>query len=272
VALARGYLNRPDLTSELFIPNRFSEAAGSRLYRTGDLARHLEDGNIEFLGRIDHQVKIRGFRVELGEIESVLDQHPSVRRAVVVTREDVSGCKRLVAYIAADRPHSATDEICSYLRERLPAHMVPSAYVIMERLPITPNGKIDRTALNMDKQQAFEQTEELISPRTPAEEVVARIWKEVLDVEQVGINSDFFSLGGHSMLATQIILRLREIFRVELPVRSLFEMPTVDGAVKTISEIWGGREIVEEIAWSFLQVEGLTEDDATEILLQRSSP
>lgn len=268
VALARGYLSRPDMTAELFIPDPFGNEPGGRLYKTGDLARHREDGNIDFLGRVDHQVKIRGLRVELGEIESVLDQHPAVRQAVVVTRESAPGHKRLVAYVATDRRHKTTaDELRSFLKERLPAHMMPTAYIVMDKLPVTSNGKVDRAALTLVSGQA--QAEELVPARTPAEELVARIWRDVLEVDEIGINSNFFNLGGHSLLATQIILRLREIFRVEVPVRSLFEMPTVDGIVNVLSGIWGGREIVDEIAWTFLQVEQMSDQEANEILMQR---
>jgi amino acid adenylation domain-containing protein len=270
--LARGYLNRPDLTAELFIPDQFSGRPGERLYRTGDVARYTGDGNIHFLGRTDHQVKIRGFRVELGEVESTLNWHPAVREAVVVTRDCAPGHKRLVAYVAADRKQKlGADELRAYLKERLPDHMVPSAYVIMERLPLTPNGKIDRAALTLSYRPPVEQIEELTSARTPAEELVATIWREVLGVEKVGIHSNFFHQGGHSMLATQIILRLREIFRIEMPVRSIFEAPTISGIVKEMSRIWEGREIVDEIAWTYLQVEQLSDRDVSENLAQRHS-
>ena len=271
VALARGYLNRPDLTAERFIPNHFSQRPGERMYKTGDLVRHLEDGSIEILGRADHQVKIRGFRVELGEVESVLDQHTAVREAIVVTREDLSGNKRLFAYVAADRKHKLrAEELSAYLKERLPDHMVPSGFVVMEKLPLTPNGKVDRSALMVNFQPVVQETEDLIPACTPAEELVAKIWSEVLCVENVGVNSNFFNLGGHSMLASKIIMQLREIFRIELPVRSLFEFPTVGGIVKAMSDIWGGREIVEEIAWTFIQVEETSEEDVSRFLAQNS--
>jgi amino acid adenylation domain-containing protein len=271
VPLARGYLNRPDLTAERFIPDQFSQQPGRRLYKTGDLVRYLEDGNIVFLGRADHQVKIRGFRVELGEVESVLDQHPAVREAVVVTREDIPGNKRLVVYAAAERGQKvAPDDLSAYLRERLPDHMVPSAYVIMEKLPLTANGKVDRAALASTYGPAIAQAEELIPARTPAEELVARVWREALGVERLGINSNFFRLGGHSLLATRIILRLREVFCIEVPVRIMFENPTISGVVKEMATIWGGREIVEEIAWTFLQVEQMSDQDAGQVLAQRS--
>jgi amino acid adenylation domain-containing protein len=272
VALARGYLNRPDLTAERFVPDPFSPQPGGRLYKTGDLARYLEDGNIEFVGRADHQVKIRGFRVELGEIEALLDGHPAVREAVVVTREDAPGQLRLLAYVAADPQQRLTAEsLRAYLEEKLPDYMLPSAYLVMDRLPLTANRKIDRAALALSYVPAVEPAEEFVPARTPAEELVARIWEEVLCIDKVGIHSNFFSLGGHSLLATQIILQLREIFRVEIPVRGMFDAPTVSGVVKLLSELWGGSEIIEEIAWTFLQVEQLSDQDANAILEQRNS-
>lgn len=272
IALARGYLNRPDFTAERFVPDPYSPRPGGRLYKTGDLARYLEDGNIEFIGRADHQVKIRGFRVEMGEIEAILACHPAVREAVVVTREGSPGQRRLLAYVAADPQHRLTAEsLRAHLEERLPDYMLPSAYLVMDRLPLTANGKVDRAALALSGGPAVETTEEFVPARTPAEELVARIWEDVLCIDKVGINSDFFTLGGHSLLASQVVLQLREIFRVEVPVRALFDAPTVSGVVKVLSDLWGGSEIVEEIAWTFLQVEQLSDRDTNAILEQRDS-
>ncbi|HWX43201.1 MAG TPA: amino acid adenylation domain-containing protein [Blastocatellia bacterium] len=267
VGLARCYLNRPELTAERLAPNEFSGGPGERLYKTGDLARYGGNRDIIFLGRADHQIKIRGFRVELGEIESVLGRHPAVREAAVVTRDAGQGNKRLVAYVAVDRKHGITaGDLSVFLREKLPEHMTPSSFVIMERLPLTPNGKVDRKALAVNHEPVDIQEEDCTPARTPAEELVARVWSEVLDAPAVGINSSFFALGGHSLLATQVILRLREIFRVEVPVRSMFETPTVAGIVTAMSNIWGGREIVEEIAWVFMQVEQLSDQDLHKVL------
>lgn len=272
VSLARGYLHRPDLTAERFVPNPFSRRSGQRLYKTGDLVHYLNDGSIAFIGRADHQVKVRGFRVELGEIEAVLNQHPAVRESVVVTRETAPGHQHLVAYVAADRKQRVTaDDLRAHLRERLPEHMLPAAYITMEKLPLTANGKIDRSALTLSYRPSVAQPEDLVQARTPAEELVAKIWREVLDVEKIGINSNFFSLGGHSLLASQIILRLREIFCVDIPVRGMFEAPTVSGIVKVLSGIWGGREIVEEIAWTYSQVEQLSDQDTEAFLAQHHS-
>ncbi len=240
--LARGYLNRPELTAEKFIANPFSTQPHARLYKTGDLARYLADGNIEFLGRIDDQVKIRGFRIELGEIGSVLDQHPAVREAVVLAGEDSSGEKRLIAYVVANQqPSPATNQLRSYLKEKLPDYMVPSAFVFLDKLPLTSNGKVDRKALPAPDQSRPELEESYVTPRTPVEEVVASIWSEVLNLENVGIHDNFFDLGGHSLVAARVVSRIMVIFQIELPLRTLFEMPTVANLSEHIEAIrWAG--------------------------------
>jgi len=233
--LAREYLNRPDLTSEKFIPNPFNNKPGSRLYKTGDRARYLSDGNIEFLGRIDHQVKIRGFRIELGEIEGQLKRHPGVRENAVLLREDAPGDKRLVAYIvAASEPAIAASELRAFLKEKLPEYMLPSAFVLLEALPLTPNGKVDRKALRAPDTENFP-LNAAFAPRTREEQLLAEIWSQVLGVKQVGIRDNFFELGGHSLLATQLIAKVREAFQVELPLRSLFQSPTVESLAAVIS-------------------------------------
>jgi len=239
--LARGYLNRPELTDERFIPNPFSEPS-ARLYKTGDLARYLPNGDIEYLGRIDHQVKVRGFRIELGEIEAVLCQHPNVQTAVVSVREDEPGNKRLVGYVVPHQeqgkqgeqgenshltPHTSPSLLRDFLKEKLPDYMVPSAFVLLEALPLTPNGKVDRRALPAPDTTRPELESTFVAPRTPVEEVLAGIWAQVLALQQVSINDNFFDLGGHSLLATQLISRVGDTFRVELPLRCLFEAPTV---------------------------------------------
>jgi len=226
--LARGYLNRPELTEEKFIPNPFSDEPGARLYKTGDKARYLPDGNIEFLGRIDHQVKLRGFRIELGEIEATLTQHPQVRQTLVMDREDVLGDKRLVAYVVSgqEQPPSVS-EVRHFLKQKLPDYMVPAAFVLLDVLPLTPNGKIDRRALPApDTTRPFEEGA-YVAPQSPVEEMVAGIWADVLAVKEVSIHDNFFDLGGHSLLVTQLISRLRDTFNVEFPLRGLFESPTV---------------------------------------------
>ncbi len=228
-----GYLNQPERTAERFVANPFVNDAKARMYRTGDMARYLPDGNIEFLGRGDDQVKIRGFRVELGEIESVLLRRAGVKQAVVVAKEDDRGDKRLVAYVVADRDlGNSPGELRSYLKEQLPDIMVPSAVGLLPRIPLTANGKIDRQAL--PEPEAVEK-KSYVAPCTPTETGVASIWTEVLRREQIGTDENFFDLGGHSLLATQVISRVRERFRIEMPIRSLFDNPTIAGLAGAIS-------------------------------------
>ncbi len=224
--LARGYWRQPELTAERFIDNPFGSG---RLYKTGDLARYLPDGMLEFLGRADDQVKIRGFRVELGEIEVVLNQHPVVQDAVVVARETGRGLKQLVAYVVSRDPRDPSTALRHFLREKLPDYMVPAAFVLLDNLPLTSSGKVNRRALPEPEYAGLEAG--YTSPHTPTEEVLIAIWTEVLDLDAgrrpVGIHDNFFNLGGHSLLATQIVSRLREAFQIALPVRTLFESPTV---------------------------------------------
>jgi acyl-coenzyme A synthetase/AMP-(fatty) acid ligase len=242
--VARGYLNQPELTAERFLPDHYSAEPGARLYASGDLARLRSDGNIEFLGRLDHQVKLRGFRVELGEIESVLAQHPAVGSTVVLAREDVPGEKRLIAYVVPQQESALTgSQLRSFLQVRLPDYMLPSAFVILEALPLTANGKVDRQALPVPEQSDVAQKAISVAPRTSAEEMLARIWAEVLRVERVGVQEDFFALGGYSLQMTQVISRVRQVFQVELPMRSFFETPTVAGLLVTIT-----RRQIEQVA------------------------
>jgi amino acid adenylation domain-containing protein len=233
--LARGYLNRPDLTSERFIPNPFSDKPGARLYKSGDLARYLPNGEIEYLGRIDHQVKVRGFRIELGEIEAVLSQHPGVRENVVLVREDERGNKRLVVYVVHQPEQAFTiTELRRFLEDKLPEYMVPAVVVQLEALPLTPNGKVDRRALPAPDTARPELEKPFVAPRTEVEEQLAGIWSDVLGLEQIGVRDNFFELGGHSLLATQVVSRVREVFGMELPLRRLFESPTVAGLAEGI--------------------------------------
>ncbi len=223
--LARGYFGRPDLTSERFVANPFSSAPHARMYRTGDLCRWLPDGNIQYLGRMDHQVKLRGFRIELGEIESALARHPDVHQCVVVVREDEPGLKRLVAYIACRGTHRAqAEELLAHLKQSVPEFMLPSAFVFLDALPLTPNGKVNRNALPIPEYR-HEADESFVAPRTSQETKIAEIWAEVLHVQPIGANNDFFALGGHSLLAAQVVSRLRQAFQVELPLRAIFEAP-----------------------------------------------
>jgi len=234
--VTRGYLNRDELTKQRFISNPFIDNPQGRLYKTGDLARYLPNGELEYLGRIDNQVKIRGFRIELGEIEALLTQHPDVWESVVVVREDEPGDKRLVAYAVPQSKSSPTvQQLRQFLEGKLPAYMVPNAFVIIESLPLTDNGKVNRRAL--PQPDLSERTQKYVAPRTPTEEMLAQIWAQVLKVEQVGINDNFFELGGHSLLATQLVSRIRNSFQVELPLRELFNAATVAQLADCIEQL-----------------------------------
>jgi amino acid adenylation domain-containing protein len=261
--LARCYLNQPEPTAERFIANPFSAQPGAKLYKTGDLARYLPDGNIEFIGRIDNQVKLRGYRIELGEIEAVLDQHPKVREAVVVAREDSPGDKRLVAYLVGDEKQELqVDELKRFLKRRLPDYMVPSAWVILASLPHTPNGKINRAALPALEAGQLEPTERFTGPRTEAEKSLAKIWAEVLNREKVGIHDNFFDLGGHSLLATQVISRLRNVFNLEIPLRTLFEAPTIEQMAAVIMEHREKQSGEQELQHVLFALESLPDEEA----------
>jgi amino acid adenylation domain-containing protein len=273
VGLARGYFNRPDLTAERFVPNPFvtpederrttnDESAARpgvrppascvRLYRTGDMVRWLPDGNTELLGRTDHLVKIRGFRIELGEIKAVLERHTAVREAVVAVREHLAGGKQLVAYVvpaederrtqdesapssAVLRPSSLVSELRAFMTERLPEYMLPAVLVLLDALPLSANGKVDRQALPLPALEAVEQEPLSAAPRTAIEELLSGIWADVLEVEHVGIHDNFFDLGGHSLLATQVLSRVRAALQVTLSLRELFEAPTVAGIAERIA-------------------------------------
>ncbi|MCP4655539.1 MAG: AMP-binding protein, partial [bacterium] len=262
--LARGYLGRPRRTAEGFVPNPFrrepERRSAGRLYRTGDLVRRLPDGVLEFLGRIDHQVKIRGFRIELGEIEAALGRHPAVGEAVVLAREGDSaqGDKRLVAFLApspqADEGPPDAGALRGFLKQTLPDYMVPAVFVVLPALPLTPNGKVDRIALGRQALSASERdpvdSEAAFgAPRTPTEEVLAGIWSRILGPtgpapRPIGVGENFFELGGHSLLATRVISRVREAFGVEIPVRQLFETPTVAGLAEIVEKTRGeGRAL-----------------------------
>jgi amino acid adenylation domain-containing protein len=237
VSLARGYLKRPALTAEHFIPHPFADEPGARLYRTGDLVRYRPDGNIEFLGRVDHQVKVRGFRIELGEIETKLAQHPDVQDGAVVAQGDGLEEKRLIGYVVPKNEVEPTSgELRDFLRQTLPEYMVPSAFVTLEALPLSPSGKVDRGALPIPDRDSLDLKQAYVAPRNETEQTLAAIAAELLNVERVGIYDDFFELGGHSLLATQFISRLREAFQVELPLRTLFEKPTVAALAEAIAE------------------------------------
>jgi amino acid adenylation domain-containing protein len=225
VGLAKGYLNRPELTNQKFIPHPFNPQ--KFIYKTGDLACYLANGEIEYLGRIDHQVKIRGFRIELGEIEAVLNQHPKIKEVVVIVREDRPEDKRLVAYYIPQSVDISGLEIKNFIKPQLPDYMIPSAFVVVDNFPLTPNGKIDRRALPAPDLSARDLNVNYLPPRTPMEEIIANIWSKILGVEQIGVNNNFFELGGHSLLATQLISRIRQDLQIELPLQKIFEFPTI---------------------------------------------
>ncbi|HKH48447.1 MAG TPA: amino acid adenylation domain-containing protein [Thermoanaerobaculia bacterium] len=226
--LARGYLGRPELTAEKFVPG----PRGGRLYRTGDLARARTDGSLEFLGRIDHQVKVRGFRIEPGEIEAALVAHPAVHAAAVVVRETDSGDRLLVAWLTVEEAAPSPGELREWLLARLPEPYVPGLFAVLDALPLTPNGKVDRTALA--RRPLPGHTTASQAPRTPLESAVAAVWAETLGVERVGVDDDFFALGGHSLLAARLVARLREALGVELPLRAVFEAPTVERLARRV--------------------------------------
>ncbi|MUG92983.1 amino acid adenylation domain-containing protein [Scytonema sp. UIC 10036] len=247
--LSRGYLNRPELTAQKFIPNPFSSQPGVRLYKTGDKARYLADGFIEFLGRIDNQVKIRGFRIELGEIEAALTQHPQVRETVAIAGDDILSEKRIIAYIVPAQESIPTiSELRAYLKQKLPEYMVPSAIVMLDALPLTPSGKVDRKALKVPEASRGYLSEAYVAPRTPMEEILVSLWAEILGQQQIGIHDNFFDLGGHSLLATQLISRVRDVLQLELPLRYLFEAPTPALLAESIAQTQGQNTAVESNA------------------------
>ncbi|MBY0273447.1 MAG: amino acid adenylation domain-containing protein, partial [Alphaproteobacteria bacterium] len=242
IGLARGYLNRPDLTAERFIPNPFSEEPGARLYRTGDLVRYLPDGNIEYIGRIDHQIKIRGYRIELGEIESILRGHASVEDTVVIAQEDGDD-KYLIAYLVTSEKATLSeeqgryiDEVRNYLKAHLPDYMVPSYFMILPELPLSSNGKIDRKALPAFDKGQRQVGEIYQAPSNEIEKKLADIWSTLLQVETIGVHDNFFALGGHSLLGTRLISRIRQVFSVSLPLKSIFEYPTIKGLFSLLEE------------------------------------
>ncbi len=235
VGLARGYLNRKELTDAKFISNPFSNELGARLYKTGDLARYKPDGNIEFLGRIDYQVKLRGFRIELGEIEAVLIKHPAVREVVVLAREEASG-KQLVAYVVPHQDQTPTTiELRNYLKERLPEYMLPAVFMLLDALPLTPNGKVDRRALPAPENSRPIAADHQ-APRSQLEQAIASIWQEVLNLEKVGINDNFFDLGGHSLLMVQVNSKLREVLTRDLSIVEMFQNPTINFLVQYLTQ------------------------------------
>ncbi len=268
--VAAGYLNQPAETAARFVLDPFSENPDARLYRTGDLARYLPDDNIEFLGRVDAQVKVRGFRVELGEIEAVLTRHDEVRQALVTVDRDSSE-GRIVAYVVSSAGSaSKQDELRNLLRSRLPDYMIPSAFVFLKALPLTPNGKVDRAALPNPDALRPEMQRNFVAPRNVVEKALAGIWASLLKVGEVGVHDNFFDLGGHSLLATQVVSRMRKEFRMEIPLRSLFESPTVAQLAAKI-EAANGND-TERLLAELAELDGLSDEEAERLLeLERAA-
>jgi amino acid adenylation domain-containing protein len=247
MGVARGYLNQPQLTAEKFIPNPFSNESGTRLYKTGDLACYLPNGEIKILRRIDAQVKIRGFRIELGEIEAQLNQHPDVSEAVVKVWEDEQGDKRLVVYVSSQsKPQLTGTQLRSFLKEQLPEYMIPSAFVILEGLPITPNGKIDRRALPKPEKFCLELAANYVMPQTEVEQTIAKIWEKALNLGNIGIHDNFFEIGGHSLLMIKVHSELRKIFQIDLSMLDLFRYPTISYLADYLSKLQSQTAFVHQ--------------------------
>ena len=270
--VASGYLNKPELTADKFIFHSFNGEPAQRLYKSGDLARYLPDGNIDFLGRADNQVKVRGYRIELGEIECLLKQHPAVDKSVALVREDNPGDRRLVAYVVSKQQSPPTvSELCSFLRKKMPEYMVPSVFIFLDTLPLTANGKVNRQSLPVPDQSRPDLEHAFVAARTAVEKVLAKIWGDILKLERVGIDDNFFELGGHSLLATQVMSRINQALRVESPLRTLFERPTIAEWVMTMDQDSDQRARVERRAQLFLKVDQLSDDQVEKMLDQKRS-
>ena len=273
--VARGYLNRASQTAEKFVPDPFSQTPGARLYRTGDSARYLPDGTLEFLGRLDRQVKIRGYRVELGEIEVLLERHAAVHQALAVLNEDNAGEKRLVAYLvpAQQRSRVAAHELRQYLLERLPDYAVPAMFAWLDALPLTSNGKVDLQALPQPEHLMQDEDDEtFVSPRNAVEAVLAQMWMEVLRLDRVGVFDDFFELGGHSLLIMQVIARLRDAFRIELPPASFFNATTIADLARMVVAQEEQAAQMEKIAVIIQRLDQMSDEDARATLDERRRP
>jgi acyl carrier protein len=267
VGVGRGYLNDAARTAESFVPDPFGGGSGGRLYRTGDRARHAPDGSVEYLGREDNQVKVRGFRIELREIEVVLGRHPGVEESAVVAAEKEPGDKFLAAYFVPRRGQAPDAEgLKNFLRERLPAHMVPAAFIALDRMPLTPNGKLDRRALPAPAPELIDRRPPIVEPRTEIERAQAQIWAEVIRVDKVGIDDNFFDLGGHSLAATQLLSRLRASFGVELTLADFFAAATVREVSKKIEAALVAQASSDELEEILSALEGIDEGEADRLL------
>ena len=269
--VGRGYVNNPSATAERFVPHPYSSMPGAQLYRTGDLVRHLPDGNIEFLGRLDHQVKVAGYRIELGEIEATMVQHQAVRECAVVARADPHGNARLLAYIVAEKGVVLPDAPAwrRYLADSLPSHMIPSLFVALENLPLTPGGKVDRRALPAPETMGNGAGPDYVAPRTAVEKVLAGIWCEVLSVERVGLYDNFLDLGGHSMLAMRCVSGIRRLFRIELPLSVLFESANLAELAQALTAYEDRPGGLEQIARVLQKVKSVSREELQKELLKR---
>jgi acyl carrier protein len=242
IALGRGYHNRPDLTAEKFLPSPFSRDRGGRMYKTGDVGRFRTDGAIEFVGRIDNQVKVRGYRIELGEIEAILKSHPNVADCAVVLRDDADGERKIVAYVASGTGEEPTPaELKTYVRELIPEYMVPATIVLMKSMPLTVNGKLDRSALPAPDDKRPEIGEARVAPRNDGERKLARIWSQLLGLNDVGVRDNFFNIGGHSLLGIELLSEVRNQFGIKLPLSVLFEAPTIEGLLNALEKAQGSQ-------------------------------
>jgi acyl-coenzyme A synthetase/AMP-(fatty) acid ligase/acyl carrier protein len=247
--LARGYFGRPELTAQRFIPNPWSEIGGERLYRTGDLAKYRADGTLDYAGRIDHQVKVRGFRIELGEVEAALRAHDGVKDVVVTATEGIGERKRLIGYVVEKRPGSAgANDLRRYLKPKLPEFMIPSAYVVLDRMPLNRNGKVDRRALPAPAPEARHLTPatSYVAPRSELERSIAAIWQELLGVEEIALDENFFELGGNSLLMVQLRLKLRKVLNRDVPIMELFRNPTVASLAGSASRADESAEMLQD--------------------------
>ena len=269
--VGRGYLDDPVRTADVFVPDPFGKQAGGRLYRMGDRGRYRADGQLEFIERRDGQVKLRGYRIELGEIEAMLDAHEQVKQSMVVMQGGNGPMKRLVAFVIGEVGASNMEEVASqlnrYLKGHLPDYMIPSHFVMLDAFPLTPMGKVDRKALSSYKVEQQESVRmAYVAARTPLEEQLSQIWQEVLGVERVGINDNFFDLGGHSLLAARVGTRVRETFQIELPLRTIFELPTIAGLAPVIMQVQIEQADSNELAEVLAELERFSEDEVQAIL------
>ncbi|MCP5063167.1 MAG: AMP-binding protein, partial [Ignavibacteriae bacterium] len=276
VGLARGYHNKPELSAEKFLPNPFSSKPGDKIYKSGDLVKYLPSGDIEFLGRVDNQVKLRGFRIELDEIESVISSYVQVNEALVMVREDSPGLKQLVTYMVSSKNVSIDlAELRTFLRSKLPEYMVPVSYIILEEFPLTPSKKIDLKALPIPDSSHKTVKAEYVQPRNETEKIISEIGKELLGIDRMGIYDNFFELGGHSLLATQFISKIQDEFKVEIPLRKLFENPTINdigNIMENLSEIKIKDDIIikgesePSITDLLSEITNISDDEVIELL------